>query len=82
MNPYFNRPRTLLVDNDPGRIEYMQNLLFRSGYQIVSASTGELERSLESSPRLVLSFLAIRPEEIAARGIPVLVMVPEGGSVP
>ena len=30
--PYLPLPRVLLVDDDAGRVEYFENLLFRHGY--------------------------------------------------
>ena len=70
-------PRILLVDNDPGRIEYLENLLYRHGYQIVTTVADTLTRGLEGQPNLVVSYVPLQPGDIAARGIPVLMMVPE-----
>ena len=58
----------------------VENQLFRAGYQIVTVSKDELDKRLNSAPRLVLSYLRLDPEEIAARGVPVLMMVQHGGS--
>lgn len=74
---YFKRPRIALVDDDPGRVEYLENQLFRAGFQTVTMATGALDAILGKRPCLVLSYVPIPHEEIASRGTPVLVMVPD-----
>ena len=76
-NTYFKRPRIVLVDDDPGRIEYLENVLFRAGFQTVTMATGALDVILGNEPCLVLSCLPIQHEEITSLGTPVLVMVPD-----
>lgn len=74
---YFKRPRIVLVDDDSGRVEYLENQLFRAGFQTVTMATGALDAILGNEPCLVLSYVPIPHEEIASRGTPVLVMVPD-----
>ncbi len=40
---YFKRPRIVLVDDDSGRVEYLENQLFRAGFQTVTMATGALD---------------------------------------
>lgn len=70
-------PHILLVDNDPGRIGYLENLLYHHGYQTVTVAIDDLAKGVEGQPKLVLSYLPFQPGTIVALGIPVLVMVPK-----
>ena len=70
-------PRILVVDNDPGRIEHLGNLLYHHGYQTITVDGDELAKGLEGQPQLVLSYLPLQPGYIAALDIPVVMVVPD-----
>jgi hypothetical protein len=64
------------VDNDAARIEFLEARLFQHGYRTDTAVVANLaETILEGKISLVLTYLPLEPERIAARGVPVLVMV-------
>ena len=66
-----------MVDNDPGRLEHLGNLLYHHGYQTTPVGGDELAKGLESQPKLVLSYLPLQPGYIVALGIPVVMVVPD-----
>lgn len=74
--PYLTLPRVLLVDDDPGRVEYFENLPFRHGYSAHTTSIARLKaitREHKYSP--VLTFVPLEPEQMETPATPVLVMI-------
>jgi hypothetical protein len=73
--PYLTLPRVLLVDDDAGRVEYFENLLFRHGYGAHMTSIAGLKAiGREHKYSLVLTFVSLEPEQMETLGAPVLVM--------
>jgi len=78
---YTEWPKILLVDDRSDRIEFLQNLLFRLGYQVRPILPVDLEDEiLQEKPALVLAYLKLEPSQVAAQGI-ALVMVTDEDSL-
>lgn len=79
-----SRPRILLIDNDPARIEHLENLLYRHGYRVHTFSPDELERGVDTGSvfSLVLTYLPLNPAWNAVKEIPALVLLPEEAAIP
>ena len=77
MKPFIAGPVILLIDNNPGRVEFCRHLLFQNGYLVRSATLDALDNDFTlDDVKLVLSYLPFKPEMVNERGIPVLFMIP------
>jgi len=75
MKPFVGGPLILLIDNNPGRIEYCEYLFYQNGYLVRSATLDDLaEPSIMTDVKLVLSYLLFEPDTIIEQGIPVIFM--------
>jgi CheY-like chemotaxis protein len=64
----------LILDDDVGRLEVLQQLLYQHGYQTDTSGVVELEARAGPTTRLVLAYLPVPPKRLAAIGVPVLLM--------
>jgi hypothetical protein len=78
---FLGGPLILVIDDNPGRIEYLEHLLFQNGFQIHALSVDELKQGIgRREIDLVLSCLSIEPSQFTDRGIPVLFVLSGGAS--
>ncbi len=74
--PFLGGPLVLIVDDNPGRIEYSEHFLFQNGFQTLALSVDEMKHGIgQREIDLVLTYLPIEPKQFADSGIPVLFMV-------
>jgi hypothetical protein len=79
---FLGGPLLLLIDDNPGRIEYWEYLLFKNEYRVKSVSVNNLEeKGAMDNVKLVLSYIPFEPEKVTKHGIPVLFVIPDGTSV-
>jgi hypothetical protein len=78
MKPFVGGPLILLIDNNPGRVEYCEYFFFQNGYLVRSATIDKLEeKGTMNDVKLVLSYLPFEPEMVTEQGIPVIFVIPD-----
>lgn len=81
MKPFVGGPSILLIDNNPGRIEYTEYFFFQNGYLVRSATIDDLaEKSTMNDVKLVLSYLSFEPETVTEQGVPVIFVISDNSS--
>ena len=70
------RPLILLLDDDIGRVEFMEYRLVHERYQADVTPVKELEAYLRrKQPKVIVSFLPLEAGVLASHGIPLIMMV-------
>ncbi len=76
MKPFVGGPLILLIDNNPGRVEYWEFFFFKNGYWVRSATVDSLaEKGTMKDVRLVFSYLPFEPELVTEQAIPVIFVI-------
>ncbi len=78
MKPFVGGPLILLIDDNPGRVEYCEYYFFQKGYLVRSATIDALEKNdTMNDVKLVLSYLPFESEVITEQDIPVIFVIPD-----
>jgi hypothetical protein len=78
-----NPPCILLVDDDPARIEHLENLFYRQGYETHTVSPAELEQGAKPPQvSLVVTYSSLDPGWSVGHDSPVLAVLPADSPEP
>ena len=76
VHSFLERPLILLLDDDAGRVEFMEYRLVHEKYQADVTTVKQLEGYLrQKQPKVIVSFLPVDIAVLAAHGIPLIMMV-------
>lgn len=80
---HLNPPCILLVDDDPARIEHLENLFYRQGYETHTVSPAELAQGTKPPQvSLVVTYSSLDPAWSVGSQYPVLAVLPKDSPAP